>query len=239
MNEPMLLFPQVLRQLEYDRNLGARDRRSVRLSIDAAINLLIAYSKDMYQGIAFDNQIRQQWNLADPHSICAENLNAARLIHAQGFSNSTFDTFLGQPFRGLVDIPADADLFTTTRFDRPAAIALAILDDLRGIATANSTKILHQKRPGLIPILDEFVRRALNLTWNEHEGIPGYLRHFERYRAFRDVGENRAALDTIIARLPSSEARHFADKPLVRIVDALAWSLIYYRDPFRSSAPTT
>lgn len=229
----VLHFPSVIREVKYTRQLHEADRRSLVLTVDEALHLLRQYCAEMNLGIEYDRRIRQPWNADNPNCLTEQNLTVARLIHAQGFRNDDLADLLNRPIAALAEIPLDGDLFATEEHDRAAAMAMGLLDEFKGINVANATKLLHQKRPGMFPILDSFVRRAIGLCWPEAEGQAGYQQLLREYRAFLKHDENTPALQHIIQGLGEAETEHFVGKPRVRVLDALAWSVIYYQDPFR------
>lgn len=80
---------------------------------------------------------------------------------------------------------------------------------------ATVTKLLHLKRPRLIPICDSYVASILG---HNPLDVP---RASQLIAAVRDVGrDNRAALEEVSARLRSLGI----ERSLIRILDALLWS---------------
>lgn len=225
-------FPSVLRRIAYDRQLKPDDRVSMVVSVEEALNLLRDYCRDMNLGVAYDERLREPWNTSAANSITTENLKVARLIHAQGFKDDDLADLIGQPIAALAAIPVDADLFATATHDQSAAELMAMLCGYRGIKAANATKLLHQKRPGLFPIFDSLVRRALGLSWPEVEGVAGYLQLLRQYRDVMLIEGNREAFNQIMERMGDAGTEPLAGKPPVRVLDALSWSVIYYCDPF-------
>jgi hypothetical protein len=155
-----------------------------------------------------------------------------RTWRALRFPSADACTVLDCDIPGLSSIPNDADLFATRKYDVDAAIALASLDQRKGITVATASSLLHQKRSGMFPIFDAVVCRALNIP-REHEGrVTTYQQMLERYRSALAVGNNGAVFDAICDRIRDGAVQHFLGKPRVPVLDALAWSLIYYHDPF-------
>lgn len=231
MSEPVFRFPAVLRCLAYPSQIRDGDTKVVERTIQEATALLARFSLEMNLSVLYDQRIREPWNLNQPHCLVEQNLATARLIHAQGYSNSSFADVLGKPLPGLEAIPLDADLLSTDVYDGAAAECLAYLDRIPGICAANATKLLHQKRPGMFPVLDELVRRALDLPWTDGEAAA-FRSILQMYRGAVQTREKINFVEALRDRLSSSCAAHLADKPTIRILDALAWSMMIYSDPF-------
>ncbi len=113
------------------------------------------------------------------------------------------------------------DLFSTP--DRiwkhePIAERVAALVDRvlgKGIGLARATKVLHIKRPRLIPICDSYVLRLMGLPGADGESVAALVEHLRNVR-----GEMQPTLVEIRGKL--LELGY--DRTLLRIADALIWS---------------
>lgn len=113
------------------------------------------------------------------------------------------------------------DLFTTPDEiwarrpigDRVAALLDAVMG--KGIGLARATKVLHIKRPHLIPICDSYVLRLMGLPGENGASVAALIAHL------RNVREE--LLPTLVdIREKLLELGY--DRTLLRIADALIWS---------------
>jgi hypothetical protein len=130
----------------------------------------------------------------------------------------------GEIERALRNIHGDASLA-----DAPSSIPWIPLTqlfdafaDIRGIGFSKMTKVLHRKRPALIPMLDSLVQAYLA---RDDPGTPLSGSFGERATALvriykRDLDRNRLFLHEIQRELASREYRLTE----VRILDLLIWS---------------
>ena len=92
--------------------------------------------------------------------------------------------------------------------------------DIRGVGLSKATKVLHPKRPALIPMLDSVVQRYLAED-DPSTRSPFGGRALELVRSYkRDLDRNRAALRAVRREL----VRRGYDLTEVRILDLLIWS---------------
>ncbi len=95
-----------------------------------------------------------------------------------------------------------------------------------GIKRAKATKLLHLKRPNLVPIMDKVVfehyRRSASDT------AHGFQEHQPQYWAtiWREARANEQALLALVEPLKAEGAAHerVARLPLLRLHDILVWS---------------
>jgi hypothetical protein len=176
--------------------------------------------------------VRESANTSAPNMIVTLNIEAANQILAR-FNYAKANPFLNKTLAGLDKIPATADLFETDAYDGYAADLLAYLDDFPGVGAAVAAKILHQKRPKLIPIFDVLARRALNIPYTYGAGGVSYRPLFDCFRRFTSYSENAMAFEKLVLWVNTATS-HGRECQLsrVRTLDILAWSVIWYRDPF-------
>jgi hypothetical protein len=179
----------------------------------------------MYLGVSFEVFVNSEENTSMPDVLTCENLHAARQLHARGFSNATLSSFLDWPLDRLADIPLHADLFTTKVHDASAIELLCDLCMLPGVKAANATKILYQKRPRLVPILDQYARLAIGLPWhgtNSRSDFKEMFRSaFAALRWLARFGENATILGALARQ--SAQVCDGVALSRVRIIDILAW----------------
>lgn len=228
-----LIFPSVLRELTYADSLSAKDRRSVSLSYEEALDLCRSYLRDMYLGVRYDGMIREDWNTSTPNKLVDRNIEAANAIGAR-YKYQPDDPLVQVPIPALERIPVNADAFETDQFDGIAADILSYLDDFKGVDVSVASKLMHQKRSSYFPIFDMQARRVLGVPWTRGYGSSDYQLLFTWYReaAFQD--DNVATITRVADRLNSEtdEGRRFCFAR-VRVLDILAWGISQYRDPFK------
>jgi hypothetical protein len=193
-----VVFPAILPTLDYSDRIKPADRRRLTLSFDEVCKIMGDYLKEMTSGVRYDRMLRGAANMSAPNMIVMENIEAANQILAR-FKYEKAEPFLNKPVPALDKIPTDADLFETGKYDGYAADVLAYLDDFDGLDVSVASKILHQKRPKLVPIFDVLARRALNIPWTRGSGGAVYEPLFACFRMFTTHGDNAAALDKLVS----------------------------------------
>jgi len=126
-------------------------------------------STGISRGAQFEQFVQSAANQHEPNRVTWDNVKATSLIHGR-FADKLVADFVDRELDCLSKIPVQTDMFASREFDGLAVDLFSAL--LRpGIQPANLTKLLYQKRPKLIPILDDFVRRAANVPylWDEPE----------------------------------------------------------------------
>ncbi len=157
-------FPHVIKtELKYPHQLTAADY--VGVHIPDARPVLAWYFRVMTGGLTYENFVHSAGNRSQANVLTRENFENARSISAQGFSYADVEDLFGRELPELKAIPIDADLFCTREHDASAVAAVNSVYGHRGLQIANTTKLLYQKRPDYIPILDLFVRLATNIPW--------------------------------------------------------------------------
>jgi hypothetical protein len=112
------------------------------------------------------------------------------------------------------------DLFTTPDkiwADQPVGKRVAALLDAvmgKGIGLARATKVLHIKRPRLIPVCDSYVLRLMGIPGGDGARAAALIEHL---RSLRDE-----LLPTPV-ELREKLLKHGYDRSLLRIADALIW----------------
>lgn len=221
-------FPSVLRKVVRDDKVRSDACRT--LIIPDGVEMIRRYFREMTAGAEYERQIHGDWNTYQPDILLRRNFETAKLIASMGWSSNGVADLIEQPIPGLPQVPPTADLFLTSDHDAAAATALAHLDKRRGIEAANATKLLYQKRPAYIPILDDYARRALCLPWVRTGGYEAILR---RFRDCLSTPGNHDALLAIKSRLSSDPSiTQGLSLSSVRIVDVLAWGALRFSDHF-------
>lgn len=229
-------FPAVLDHLNYEHRVT---RRSV--TVDAA-DILHWYCREWATlGMRYERFVHSDENRAHPHSITRANVSNSTNLRSRGWSWAILEPYLDRPQPELARIPVDADLLTTSAYDADVAALVNRFAALRGVKLANATKFLYQKRPALIPVLDELARRAFGVHWLK--GGYGDWSHVLAL-AFTNIREfdrrNAAALDRLEAWL--AEQPDLTDGlrfTRLRLIDILAWSTVLRLSPSTSSTPET
>lgn len=133
-------------------------------------------------------------------------------------------------------VPAEADLIRANPREPEGlySAAVALYDHFKGrrtgVAVAKIHKVLHQKRPGLFPILDSrLMRRYRSIAAEQAMKYPGLGCRYLYWAAVRlDVMDesNRSALASLRPQLQESESaevRAMARLTDLRLIDVLAW----------------
>jgi hypothetical protein len=138
--------------------------------------------------------------------------------------HSLWDPVLASDQRWLREVPLDLDLIEAdedewTRANGDAVLATAIGACIhRGIGLAGATKLLHLKRPRLIPILDQLVAEMMGVTRPANPTVDQRARRLAT--AIRREG--RRNID-VLQRIQAELAEGGITRPLIRIFDAILW----------------
>lgn len=173
---------------------------------------------------------------SDPDHLTPEDIHLAnRIIARMGPRDAA--TLLGRApevDQALAAIPHDATLVEDV--DWPALQDLFVaVDGLAGIGLARATKVLHKKRPALIPILDEVVVRYLGAS------EPGTIPE----RAVRQTHAYQRELHhclPVLSQVRSELAARGYELTECRILDIYLWAASGTYEPLwkrRPSTPTT
>jgi Family of unknown function (DUF6308) len=165
--------------------------------------------------------------LGDPNRVVLEDVVAMNTTMRSRSKHSLWDAVLASDQQWLSTIPSDLDLIEAdvdewTAVNGDALLAAAIGACIHpGIGLAGATKLLHLKRPRLMPILDQLVAEMMGVS------LPASPTPEQRVRiaqqlasAIRREGRrNLMALQRIQAEL----AKSGVIRPLIRIFDAILW----------------
>jgi len=185
----------------------------------------------------------------DPNVLTAKEAWRSRIIHSRLSSRECDDVVSRAKEAPWTGVPADADLGAADPTQAGGSFAAAAglywfftwPERISGVGPAKMHKILHLKRPGLYPILDERVRefyRSPALAWLERlsylEGVsatdsPPYWAAF-----WDDLTSNREALDDYCIQLaqdPDETVQLMAKLTAVRLQDILAWTIATAKGP--------
>jgi len=224
---PLVTFPAVLKRLDFQQNLKADEYR--RLEVDG-LQVLRAYCQEMTLGMAYEQYVQSDENLSNPHTLTRGNFKNSRRVHSLGWSYIGLADLMDQHLPQLDQIPPDADMFLTDAYDgRAIDILVWACTQFRGINVANATKLLYQKRPRLIPIVDRLVRQAFNIHYIGGYAAKDYRAAFElSFQRFREVSSgSQHAVDRIMTSI--STDRSTTGGLLLsraRVLDVLGWSVV-------------
>jgi hypothetical protein len=117
-----------------------------------------------------------------------------------------------------VDRAWDAFLTPDDEWERSGVLlrVTALIDAIlgRGVGVSVATKVLHIKRPALIPICDSYVLQLMGIPGNRGASAASLIQHLRDSRE-----ELLPVLNDIQARLRAVGI----DRTLVRIMDVLVW----------------
>jgi len=157
--------------------------------------------------------------------ISSEQLALVNSAMRARSSRKAWEPFLGKPLRELAEVPADVDLIDDAEArveDALLALGTAIQTvRVPGITDMGATKVFFLKRPKLVAISDEYVRRRLGIS-----GPAEPDRGIAVAKAIRELGyRNRDALQYLhecstAMRDPDGECVVLSK---ARILDILLW----------------
>lgn len=130
--------------------------------------------------------------------------------------------------QALEQVPNDLILDAEVPEEVFESIALVFRCFIRpGVRLPKATKILHMKRPRLIPMLDSYVLRFLFSEDREHDAATGIV-GMRQFRALMRYGNNLEALYAITEKINRWLAGLTKEGPLlmltpVRVLDHLLW----------------
>jgi len=221
-----ITFPEVLDRLDYPNRVTAAP-----VTIDA-VAWITSYFQEMTGGVEYERFAQEELAKGSLNALSSENFSNIRNVSGRGWSGTDVEPLFGKAIPELERIPVAADVFKTKEFDRDVARAVHSLCQVKGIEIANATKLLYQKRPRLIPILDSYARQALNLPWNDDYSFEGYrsvvagalwnIRDIERRNS-----DELKQLENWLNR--ERQVTHGLKLSRLRIVDILAWGIIHQR----------
>lgn len=215
-------FPRVLDRMDYAHRVT---RSEVVVDGKEVLKWYCSWATD---GIKYEWIVQSAENQGVPDCLIEANISNLTNVRGRGWSWATLQPFVNQPLAELQTIPPDASLFETKEHDRAVIQLVNRFCRLRGTKIANATKLLYQKRPGLIPIIDEFARRAFDLPWTDGplDDFSQTLRMaFWNLREFEQL--NSRSLDELQAWNESApDATAGLRFSRLRIIDILAWGAI-------------
>ena len=121
----------------------------------------------------------------------------------------------------LAAISQEWDLFLTADTDwRSGSVPtkLRLLFDAllgRGVGISRATKVLHIKRPRLIPVCDSYVLRLMGIPGDTGASAVALIEHLRSLRT---------ELRPVLVDLQRELRKRGCERTLVRIADALVWS---------------
>lgn len=122
----------------------------------------------------------------------------------------------------LVDVPNNISLYQEEADDAPLWDALTDLFGnmliVPGVGSAIATKILHKKRPRLIPIVD---RRLYQIYYPGNVGAPGALLVQVVQAIRQDIIANLPALQALQAAFPELDGL-----TIIRVFDIIVWTAV-------------
>jgi Family of unknown function (DUF6308) len=165
--------------------------------------------------------------LGSPDRMVIEDVIAMNTTMRSRSKHSLWDPVLASDQRWLRDIPADLDLieadedaWTTANGDSLLACAIGACIH-PGIGLAGATKLLHLKRPRLIPILDQFVAEVMGITLPASPTVDQRIAIARRLStAIRREGRRNIG---VLQRTQTELAKDGITRPLIRIFDAILW----------------
>ena len=200
--------------------------------VNDAENVVRRYFRDMFLGRRYEERAYSQENTSRPNHLLLKNWRASFWIHARGMSWKTMRELFNDEQECSLPLPAipveavlASDWSSTQRF---VARALEMLMAKPGVAAANATKILYQKRPALIPILDSVVCAKLAGRWDLRRSAD-VLRAIDGFRDAMMRPQNFAELCTLkdwIADAADVSLSQSARNSIsvMRLYDIIAWS---------------
>lgn len=165
--------------------------------------------------------------LGDPNRVVIEDVVAMNTTMRSRSKHSLWEAVLAGDQRWLSAIPPELDLIEAdedewTAVNGDALLAGAIGGCIQpGIGLAGATKLLHLKRPRLMPMLDQLVVEMMGVSLPASPTAEQRVRIAQQLvTAIRREGRrNLRALQRIQAEL----ARSDTTRSLIRIFDAILW----------------
>jgi len=156
------------------------------------------------------------------------SIDAAQCVHAR-ISRASAREIRRTRLPDLQDIPETTDALATAAQDAVVVAMVVRLAAIRGIGVAKATKLLCQKRPALVPMLDSVACPVLGVPDFDAPGEK-VRRAYARFRELAAHSGNAATLTNLRgwfdARPPivaPTGCVSFARVSLLRAVDVLAW----------------
>lgn len=154
--------------------------------------------------------------------IVSDDITAINTTMRARSSHADWELILARPsLPELAAVQSDWDIFETSTAEwRRGAVPtkLAALFDVvtgPGIGISRATKVLHIKRPRLIPVCDSYVLRLMGIPGDNSGSAVALIEHLRSLRA---------GLRPVLSRLQGDLRRRGCERTLLRIADALIWS---------------
>ncbi len=216
-----VVLPTVLRKAKKASRITASD--CVSIEIPDGRETIRRYFTTMNLGVRYEQLIHEDWNKWNPDILTDQNLRTSTLLRSRGWSRRWLDGLIETRLAELERIPPNADLLETRQYDQDVVRLLVRFCDRRGIREANATKLLYQKRPALIPVLDSQVQLALGVGWTD-SGEKLFQAYLDAFRSVADFEGNAGALWNVhrwVVQTPDAVGGVTLSR--VRILDILAW----------------
>lgn len=216
-----ITFPKVLNKLKWLDHVTDKDY-SHKLIVDGK-EAVTWYFRWMNGGVAYQRGVYSEWNVNSPNALTWQNFDNIFNISGRGWQRfrPRLEPLIGKELEALRKIKLDDDMFVTDKHDDRVIDLACLLMEHPGIAEVNCWKLLHQKRPGYIFILDDHLRRALDVPWAD----GAFKRAFGRLRLVAE--QNAVALANLERWLQEHpEASHNLPLSPVRILDIVAWRMV-------------
>jgi hypothetical protein len=166
--------------------------------------------------------------LGDPDRVALDDIIAMNSTMRSRSKHSLWDDVLADDQQWLRDIPPDLDMVAAddaqwAALDGDALVATAIAACIRpGIGLAGATKLLHLKRPRVMPILDQLVAEMMGVALPSSPA-PEARAALARRLATAIRRESRRNVKQL-QRIQTDLGRREVLQPLIRIFDAILWS---------------
>jgi hypothetical protein len=163
--------------------------------------------------------------LGDPARVVLDDIVAMNSTMRSRSKHSLWDDVLAGDQQWLRDIPPDLEMVAAddahwAALDGDALVATAIDACIRpGIGLAGATKLLHLKRPRVMPILDQLVAEMMGVTLPSSSAAEARAALARRLATAirRESRRNVTPLHRIQADLEKRDVM----RPLIRIFDAI------------------
>ena len=165
--------------------------------------------------------------LQSPDKILDVDITTVNTTMRARSSHASWAPVIAEAQTWLRNIPRDLDLIEADESEWEGCNGDALLSAAigpclrRGIGLAVATKVLHLKRPRLVPILDSLVAQMLGV--NPPDGLPPQQRLAGGRRLVAAVRQQgRRNLD-VLRDIQAELARDHIERSLVRVFDAIIW----------------
>jgi hypothetical protein len=165
--------------------------------------------------------------LGNPDRVVVEDVIAMNTTMGSRSKHSLWDPVLAGDQSWLREISPDLDMVDADEHEWAAANGDALLTAAigacihPGIGLAGATKMLHLKRPRLMPILDQFVAEMMGVSLPNSPTVEQRVAIAQRL-ATAIRREGRRNLE-VLQRIQAELARDDINRPLIRIFDAILW----------------